>query len=356
MKKLLILITVMFFTVSSAMADFTFYAPTKPGSGFDQWIQVVLKELRNHTDEKITVKFIPGARGRTGLNEWENNTRHNDPDGLQASGGTAASNWLYIRGIEYDFENYSGVGIQLLDILVGKAKDWNPKTDKLTWGNESALGDTLGMITMICGNLDGKIESFKTCVDNKLNLVKGMGDGPATMAFMRGEFQVFRGNPTAWAKKMSKITTGELWYTQGVFDRSTGKAGDNPNHPGMDFDSVFKKTWGEAPKSEMYDAYRLSQTWNDAVQKAIWIQKDNPRKADIVKALKKMLADPESQAALKKASGGSEYGWAVGEEADQVIKQIKTMVTENTLKNTVWIIKEVFDYDVVYIPERVHNK
>ena len=103
-----------------------------------------------------------------------------------------------------DFERYSAVGVQLLDIIVGKAKDWNPKTDKLTWGNESALGDTMGMIMMICGNLDGKIESYKTCVDEKLNLVKGMGDGPATMAFMRGEFQVFRGNPPAYFKKLSK--------------------------------------------------------------------------------------------------------------------------------------------------------
>ena len=353
MKKLMTAVAIILFSATTAFADFTFYAPTKPGSGFDQWIQVVLKELRKHTDEKITVEYIPGARGRTGLNKWENETRFSDPDGLQASGGTAASNWLYIKGIEYDFENYSGVGIQLLDILVGKSKTWDPMKDKLTWGNESALGDTMGTIMMICGNLDGKIESYKKCTDEKLNLVKGMKDGPATMAFMRGEFDIFRGNPTAWAKKMSKITTGELWYTQGVFDRSTGKAGDNPNHPGMHFDAVFEKTWGEAPKGEMYDAYRLAQTWNDAVQKAIWIQKDNPRKADIVAALRKMLADPESQAALKKANGGSVYQWAVAEEADQVIKQIKKMATEETLKNTVWIIKAVFDYDVVYNADRV---
>ena len=84
------------FSATTAFADFTFNAPTKPGSGFDQWIQVVLKELRKHTDEKITVEYIPGARGRTGLNKWENETRFSDPDGLQASGGTAASNWLYI--------------------------------------------------------------------------------------------------------------------------------------------------------------------------------------------------------------------------------------------------------------------
>ena len=66
-----------------------------------------------------------------------------------------------------------------------------------------------------------------------------------------------------------------------------------------------------------------------------------------------MLADPESQAALKKANGGSVYQWAVAEEADQVIKQIKKMATEETLKNTVWIIKAVFDYDVVYNADRV---
>ena len=74
MKKLLTLVAVMIFTVTSVLADYTFYAPTKPGSGFDQWLQVVLKELRKHTDENIVVKYIAGARSRTGLNEWENNT------------------------------------------------------------------------------------------------------------------------------------------------------------------------------------------------------------------------------------------------------------------------------------------
>ena len=63
--------------------------------------------------------------------------------------------------------------------------------------------------------------------------------------------------------------------------------------------------------------------------------------------------DTERQAALKKANGGSVYQWAVAEEADQVIKQIKKMATEETLKNTVWIIKAVFDYDVVYNADRV---
>ena len=355
MKKLLTLVAVMIFTVTSVLADYTFYAPTKPGSGFDQWLQVVLKELRKHTDENIVVKYIPGARSRTGLNEWENNTRHNDPNGMQGSGGTSASNWLYINGTEYDFERYSAVGVQLLDIIVGKAKDWNPKTDKLTWGNESALGDTMGMIMMICGNLDGKIESYKTCVDEKLNLVKGMGDGPATMAFMRGEFQVFRGNPPAYFKKLSKFKNGELWYTQGVYDPATNKAGNNPNHPGMDFDAVFIKTWGEAPKGEMYDAYRLAQTFNDALQKAIWVDKSSPNKDKLIAALTKMTNDPESAKVLEQLSGGT-YNWAIGEEGDRVVKQIKTLVTEDTLKNAVWFIKTVFDYDVVFKPEVVYNK
>lgn len=353
MKRLLTAITVLLFTATSAMADFTIYAGTKPGSGFDQWMQPVLKELRKHLDEDITVKYMPGARGRTMLNKWEKELRFNDPDGLAVSGGTQGSNWLYINKIEYDFENYSSVGIQLMDIMVGKRKSWNPKTDKLTWGNESGLGDTMGSIMMYCGNLDGKIESYKKCTDERLNLVKGMKDGPATMAYMRGEMDIFRGNPTAWAKKMSKIKDGELWFTQGVFDRSTGRAGDNPNHPGMHFDAVFERTWGEAPKGEMYDAYRLAQTFNDALQKSIWIQKDNPKKAIIVDALRKMLADPESQAALNKVNGGAVYDWAIAEEGDAVVKQIKTLSTEQALKDTVWIIKAVFDYDVVYNADRV---
>ena len=50
MKKLMTAVAILLFSATTAFADFTFYAPTKPGSGFDQWIQVVIKELRKHTD------------------------------------------------------------------------------------------------------------------------------------------------------------------------------------------------------------------------------------------------------------------------------------------------------------------
>ena len=140
MKRLLTAITVLLFTATSAMADFTIYAGTKPGSGFDQWMQPELKELRKHLDEDITVKYMPGARGRTMLNKWEKELRFNDPDGLAVSGGTQGSNWLYINKIEYDFENYSSIGSQLMDMMVGKRNSWNNKPEKHTWVNDSGLG------------------------------------------------------------------------------------------------------------------------------------------------------------------------------------------------------------------------
>ena len=50
MKKLILAIFLFLFTSVSAMAEYTIYLPTKPGSGLDQWAQVVIKELKNIND------------------------------------------------------------------------------------------------------------------------------------------------------------------------------------------------------------------------------------------------------------------------------------------------------------------
>jgi hypothetical protein len=237
----------------------------------------------------------------------------------------------------------------LLDIFVGKAKDWNPKDGGMVFGNDHAAGDVTGMLLMYCGNLDGKIESYKACVDNDMTYVKGVNDKEGTLMFARGEFNVFRGNPTAWTKKISKFDQGELWFTQGVYNPETKQIETNPNAPGYDFDTVFEKTWGEKPTGELYDAYRLVQFQNDSLQKGLWVNKDAPHRDELVAALKKMLADDESRAIIAKASGG-EYQWAIGEDADQIVLDQRAMYTEKKLKDLVWWFNNVFGWEAEFKP------
>ena len=76
MKKLLTAMVISFFmTVSAMAADYTIYLPTKPGSGLDQWAQVVIKELKKHIDGEVKSVHIPGARHLIGMNKWNKDNR-----------------------------------------------------------------------------------------------------------------------------------------------------------------------------------------------------------------------------------------------------------------------------------------
>ena len=75
MKKLMTSVVFLFFMATSAMADYTIYLPTKPGSGLDQWAQVVIKELKKHVDGEVKSVHIPGARHLIGMNKWNKENR-----------------------------------------------------------------------------------------------------------------------------------------------------------------------------------------------------------------------------------------------------------------------------------------
>lgn len=348
MKKLLMATVLFIFSITSAVADYTIYLPTKPGSGLDQWAQVVIKELKKHVDGTITSVHIPGARHLIGMNKWNKENRFKE-NSITVTGGTTSVNTLVKTGVEYDYSNWDAIGVQLLDIFVGKRKDWNPRDGGMVFGNDHAAGDVTGMVLMYCGNLDGKIESYKKCVEEDMTYVKGVNDKQGTLMFARGEFNVFRGNPTAWTKKISKFEHGEIWFTQGVYNPVTKRIETNPNAQGYDFDTVFEKTWGEKPKGELYDAYRLVQFQNDSLQKGLWVNKDAPHRDELVKALKKMLADPESRAIIAKASGG-DYNWAIGEEADSIVEYQKSLYTEKKLKDLVWWFNNIFGWKAEFKP------
>ena len=73
--KIIATIVISFLMTVSALADYTIYLPTKPGSGLDQWAQVVIKELKKHVDGEIKSVHIPGARHLLGMNKWNKENR-----------------------------------------------------------------------------------------------------------------------------------------------------------------------------------------------------------------------------------------------------------------------------------------
>ena len=122
MKKLLALLCVTFFT-TTAFADYRMIVPQKPGGGTDVWARIVAKELEKKLGEKIIIENIPGIEDIPGMNKFHNELRK-DPKVMVVSNGGNAENYL-LRKIDYNYHDYSLVGLQNLTIVVGKRKDQN---------------------------------------------------------------------------------------------------------------------------------------------------------------------------------------------------------------------------------------
>ena len=104
MKKLLMASVLFLFSITSAVADYTIYLPTKPGSGLDQWAQVVIKELKKHVDGDVKSVHIPGARHLIGMNKWNKENRFKE-NSITVTGGTTTVNTIVKTGVEYDYRN-----------------------------------------------------------------------------------------------------------------------------------------------------------------------------------------------------------------------------------------------------------
>ena len=100
----------------------------------------------------------------------------------------------------------------------------------------------------------------------------------------------------------------------------------------------------------MYAVYRLAQVQNDALQKGLWVNKNNPNRDKLLAAFEKMLADPESRAIIATASGG-DYAWALGEEADQIVLDLRANYTEKKLKDITWWFNTIFGWKAEFKPE-----
>ena len=73
MLKILTTLAVLLGFTTSAVADYTFVVPQKPGGGTSVWAQIVATEMEKYLDEKIVIKHIRGARDIPGFNQQKCN-------------------------------------------------------------------------------------------------------------------------------------------------------------------------------------------------------------------------------------------------------------------------------------------
>ena len=356
MKKLLLTLLASVGIMSAAHADYTLVVPQGPGQGTSVWAGIIARGLSKFTDEPVVVRHVPGARDIPGFNEFHNKLRTDPKMIMVAHGGNGVS--FLLDKVDYDYRQYSAIGMMNLDIVVGKAKKDDTKTSTFkVAGGSGYEPDGAAMAMLVCGpQKNGSIDAYLSCWKKRVTWVNGVKGNEKRLGFLRGEFNTTRESPAAWFKYYSGAEVSainEVWYTHGVYDLANKKQIADANFPGTQFEDVYKKTWGELPKGELYEAYRLTRNWRDVIQKSLWVNKGNPNTAKLRAAMNKMLADKETMAAIERDAG--KYGWIVGADGDAVIGELYKLITAKSLKAAVRWNKEAYGFPSVYKPALLKN-
>ena len=353
-KTLLASVAVCVTTV--AHADYTLIVPQGPGQGTSVWAGIIARGLSKFTDEPVVVRHIPGARDIPGFNEFHNRLR-NDPKTIMVAHGGNGVSFLLDR-VDYDYRQYDAIGMMNLDIVVGRHASADPKTATFkVAGGSGYEPDGAAMAMLVCGpQPGGKVDAYLACWKKRVVWVNGVKGNEKRLGFLRGEFNTTRESPAAWFKfytgdKLDKNNV--VWYTHGIYDLANRKQIPDPNFPGTQFEEVYKQLWGEYPRGELYEAYRLTRNWRDVIQKSLWVNKGNPNTEKLRAALRKMLEDPETMAEIERDTG--RYPWIVGDDGNRVIGELEKLITEPALRAAVRWNQEAYGFPSVYKPELVRK-
>ena len=338
------IIAAMMLMTSVAVADYNLIVPQNPSGGTSVWAQIVVKEWEKHLGEKINLVYKPGARDQLGPNEFQNSLRQDNKNILVSHGGNGIS--YLMEPVDYNYLDWESVGMMNLNIIVGARADADTRRGPIRFAAGSGTTPEIMAIVMLLG---GPNADYKTVFEQNIIWVKGMEGSERRLAFIRGDLNGTRENPAAYKKHVEPLVDkGEAitWFHHGLLDVASGKHSDDPNFSAPTFETLYKKTWGVEPKGDFYDAYRMVKSWRDTLQKAFWVNRGNPNKQKLIDALNRMLADPESVAAIEKNVG--RYQWLIGTDGDRAVKVLKTFITAPALKTLTDFGKDQLGYNTVY--------
>jgi len=342
MKRLLLTVATTAILATAALADYTFVVPQRAGQGTTVWAEIIAKELEPFLGESITIKMLPGARDIPGFNKWHNEMRDDDKTVMVSHGGNGVS--FLQENVDYDYREYDSVGMMNLNIIAGKRKGENMDKPFFPAGS-GMVPEAFAIALMICGP-NKSMEEYITCFKENVTWVKGMKTAERRLAFKRGELTGTRENPATYKKHVEPDANAELWFHHGLL-QPDGSHADDTNYPsGYQVEQIFKERWGVEPSGEFYNAYKLVKSFRDGLQKALWVNKDNPNRDKLAAALTAMSKDPDAIAALIRKNG--DYDWYIGEAGDAQRDKLLTFVTANTLQNLVKFNSEALGLASVY--------
>jgi hypothetical protein len=339
MKKLLALCLMAFTT--SALADYIFVVPQKPGAGTSQWAAIIAEQLEPFLGEKITIKHIPGARDIPGFNEFHNSLRTSDKIVMVSHGGNGVS--FLQENVDYDYNDYDSIGLMNLNIIAGKAIGADMTYPTFAAGS-GMVPEAFAMTLLICGP-DKTMNYYIACFKDHVTWVNGMSGGERRLAFKRGELNGTRENPAAYKKHVEPNDKAEIWFHHGIL-QADGSHADDLNYPGFQLEIMFKELYGVEPSGKFYDAYKLVKSFRDGMQKALWVNKGNPNAFVLQNALTAMSQDVDAQIAIEAKVG--QYEWKIGANGDAHRDTLMSFITEDALRNLIKFNTEALGLASVY--------
>ena len=331
MKKLLVSAAIALALTTSALADYTFIVPQKPGSGTSVWTSIVAKELEKHLGEKINIQHIPGANDIPGFNKFHNDMQNDDKVVMVSHGGNGVS--YLVDQVDYDYYQYDPIGMMNLTIINGHRAEVDTYAEKITFSAGSGMNPDMMAHILLKGGPGLTMARAKEIFANDYNFVKGMSGGERRLGYQRGELNVTRESTAAYNKYYTGKDYSKVWFSQGVYNLETGLVDKDPNWPNQSIHEVFEQKYGVAPSGEFWDAFVLVRNFRDVMQKALWTHKDNPNTPKLVAAFKAMAADPASMEKIYVKTG--KYDWIIGDDMKKALTQLRGQIQPATYKNLV---------------------
>jgi hypothetical protein len=341
------IIAILMLSVSTAvLADFRMIVPQQVGGGTDIWARIVAKELEKKLGERIIIENIPGINDIPGFNRFHNDLRKDPKTIMVAHGGNAES--FLLHKVDYNYRDYAPIGLQNLTIVVGHRVDSDPFRQVRFSAGSGMNPDIMAITMLICGP-SKSMKEYEKCFNEKVIYVKGMRGNERRLAYMRGELNVTRETTAAYFKHPKQMKENTEWFSHGIIDINTGKIIADPNFPGFHFNEVYKNKWGIEPSGEFYDAYILIKNFRDVLQKSLWVDKNNPNRDRLVRAINAMIQDPDSIEAIEKDTG--KYQWIIGDDVNKALSVLDKQLTKKSLENLVWWTSTVIKQDAIYKEE-----
>jgi hypothetical protein len=352
MKKTMLAVGVALTMGVASAQNFTFISPQKPGSGTSVWTDIVVKELHKHMpDDKLSVQYYPGARDIPAINDFQEALRFDNTNIVVSHGGNGVS-FLQERAAKYKYSDWDSIVAMNLNIIAAKLKSSDFDNDMIRFQAKSGrVPDAMAITMLECG--PGKsMDEYTSCFNDNVLWVKGMKTSEARLAFKRGELNATRENPAAYKKHVGPDDRAELWFHHGIL-QADGSHADDINYPGYQFEILFENKYGVKPEGRFYNAYKLVKSFRDGLQKAMWVNKDNPNRGVLIAGLTKMSNDPESIKAIEKKVG--KYDWVIGDAGNDHRDTLMNFITADTLKYLVEFSNDALGINATYKGELLNE-